>query len=107
MPTVSATVRRLTRVAPDYTAMIMFVGAETAIKWYAQQLQQRGGRWFADYVGLLLYIATVIDGLTWRRRPVDCPDQRLLRHGQVALHSNLLNARDETVCTSRAVRWAV
>ena len=84
----------------DYTAMIMFaVGAENGyFKWYAQQLQQRGGRWFADYVRAYCFLYRYSDRLAdlEAKAPVDLPRSKAFYDiGQVALHSNLLNARDD------------
>ncbi|MGI6081718.1 MAG: DUF4962 domain-containing protein [Limnochordia bacterium] len=84
----------------DYTAMIMFaVGAENGyFKWYAQQLQQRSGRWFDDYVRAYFFLLRYSDRLAdlEAKPPTDLPRSKAFHDiGQVALHSDLLNARDD------------
>jgi hypothetical protein len=84
----------------DYTNMIMFAAGtgNEYFKWYAQQLQQRSGRWFDDYMRAYCFLFRYSDQISQleAKPPSDLPRSKAFYDiGHVALHSNLAQAKDD------------
>lgn len=89
-----------TLLSADYTATMMLATAtgDPYVKWYAQQLQQRGGVWFDEYWRAYYWFFRYGDQIAELPATslAELPRSKAFYDiGQVAMHSNLEQAKED------------